>query len=191
MNGKWSCSLFIEGGRVRDTEACKLKTGLKEIAGIHKGDFRLTGNQNVIIANVSKTQKPKIEKHLETFRIIKGLGTSGLRLNSIACVALGSCGLANAESERYLPILITRIEEILKDLNIKDKPIITVLNKIDLVLEKGEDKEKVLDYLSATIPVCENTLMISAQKGWGLEDLLNSISNAIKETTSLFHKNTP
>jgi len=83
------------------------------------------------------------------------------------------------------------VEEILKNLDIKDKPIITVLNKIDLVLEKGEDKEKVLDYLSATIPVCENTLMISAQKDWGLEDLLKSISNAITETTSPFHKNTP
>jgi len=104
-----------------------------------------------------------------------------------ASVLLHIVDLSSANAAEQFQV----VEEILKDLNIKDKPMITVLNKIDLVLEKGEDKEKVLEYLSATIPVCENTLMISAQKGWGLEDLLNSISNAIKETTSPFHKNTP
>jgi len=104
-----------------------------------------------------------------------------------ASVLLHIVDLSSANAAEQFQV----VEEILKDLNIKDKPMITVLNKIDLVLEKGEDKEKVLDYLSATIPVCENTLMISAQKGWGLEDLLNSINNAIKETTSPFHKNTP
>lgn len=123
VNGKWSCSLFIEGGRVHDTETCQLKTGLREIAAMHKGDFRLTGNQNVIIANVSKTNKPKIGKLLEKYGISHGQSTSGLRLNSIACVALGSCGLANAESERYLPTLITKIERILEDLGLKDDAI--------------------------------------------------------------------
>ncbi len=123
VNGKWSCGLFIEGGRVRDTEAAQLRTGLREIAKIHKGDFRLTGNQNVIIANISKTNKPKIQKLLDEYNIIKGLGTSGLRLNSIACVALGSCGLANAESERYLPVLITKIEEILTGLGLQEDEI--------------------------------------------------------------------
>jgi sulfite reductase (NADPH) hemoprotein beta-component len=123
VNGTWSCGLFIEGGRVRDTEDYQLKTGLREIAAIHKGDFRLTSNQNVIIANVSKTNKPKISKLLEKYRIIKGLSTSGLRLNSMACVALGTCGLANAESERYLPTLVTKIEAILSDLGLTEEAI--------------------------------------------------------------------
>lgn len=104
-----------------------------------------------------------------------------------ASVLLHIVDLSSANAAEQFQV----VEEILKDLGIKDKPMITVLNKIDLVLEKGEDKEKVLDYLSATIPVCENTLMISAQKGWGLEDLLKSISNAIKETALPSHKNTP
>jgi GTP-binding protein HflX len=104
-----------------------------------------------------------------------------------ASVLLHIVDLSSANAAEQFQV----VEEILKDLDIKDKPMITALNKIDLLMEKGEDKEKVLDYLSATIPVCENTLMISAQKGWGLEDLLKSISNAIKETASPFHKNTP
>jgi sulfite reductase (NADPH) hemoprotein beta-component len=39
-----------------------LKTGLLEIAKIHKGEFRITANQNLIIAGVPESQKAKIEK---------------------------------------------------------------------------------------------------------------------------------
>jgi len=123
INGKWSCSLFIEGGRVRDTENYKLKTGLREIAMFHDGDFRLTGNQNLVIANISEVSKPKIISILQKYRIIEGLNTSALRLNSLACVALNSCGLANAESERYLPSLISKIEKLLAEYGLKDEPI--------------------------------------------------------------------
>lgn len=123
VDSAWSCGLFIEGGRVCDTEAYQLKTGLKEIAAIHTGDFRLTGNQNLIIANVKAANKPAIEECLADHRIISGLSSSGLRLNSIACVALGSCGLANAEAERYLPTLVSKIEAILSELGLQDEPI--------------------------------------------------------------------
>ncbi len=123
INGRWSCSLFIEGGRVRDTEKYKLKTGLKEVAKFHDGDFRLTGNQNLVIANISETSKPKIESILKKYNIISGLNTSSLRLNSMACVALNTCGLANAESERYLPTLITKIEKQLNEYGLQNEPI--------------------------------------------------------------------
>ena len=78
------------------------------------------------------------------------------------------------------------VEEILDDLGINDKPRITALNKIDLLLEKDEDKEKVLGCLPATIPACENTVMISAEKGWGLKHLLKSINQVIKDTATSF-----
>ncbi len=83
------------------------------------------------------------------------------------------------------------VEEILKDLCVNDKPRITALNKIDLLLERDEDKEKVLGYLSANIPACGNTVMISAQKGWGLKNLLKSINQVIKETVTLFPETLP
>jgi sulfite reductase (NADPH) hemoprotein beta-component len=123
INGKWSCSLFIEGGRVRDTEKYKLKSGLREIALFHDGEFRLTPNQNLVIANISEVSKPKIASILAQYNIIDGIKTSALRLNSMACVALNSCGLANAESERYLPTLVTKIEKVLGELGLQDEPI--------------------------------------------------------------------
>lgn len=83
------------------------------------------------------------------------------------------------------------VEEILKDLHVDDKPRITVLNKIDLVLKEDEDKEKTLDCISANIPIRENTVMISAQKSWGLKHLLESINRVLKETALPFSKTPP
>ena len=55
--GNWHYTLFIENGRVKDAPAQLMKTGLRTIAGIHQGDFRLTANQNLIIASVPARQK--------------------------------------------------------------------------------------------------------------------------------------
>jgi sulfite reductase (NADPH) hemoprotein beta-component len=113
-NGNSHLTLFIQGGRVLDTPAYPLRTGLREIAKIHDGDFRLTANQNLIIANVSPAKRPEIEKLLEQYGIKDSHLKSGLRLNSLACVALPTCALSLAEAERYLPDLLTELEETLE-----------------------------------------------------------------------------
>lgn len=110
-NGNSHLNLFVEGGRVIDSPAYPMKSGLREIAKIHDGDFRLTANQNLVISNVSSKNRDKIEDLLAEYRIQDSHQRSALRLNSIACVALPTCGLALAESERYLPDLITELEE--------------------------------------------------------------------------------
>jgi sulfite reductase (NADPH) hemoprotein beta-component len=112
--GNWHFTLFVENGRVYDTEAYALLTGLREIAKIHTGDFRLTANQNLIIANITPQKKQEVTELLESFKMIDAHERSGLRLNSMACVALPTCGLALAESQRYLPDLITELDEILE-----------------------------------------------------------------------------
>jgi len=113
-NGNHHLTLFIEGGRVVDKDGYNLRTGLQKIAEIHTGDFRLTANQNLIIANITPEQKPVIEKLVDEYRIDTGKLRSALRLNSIACVSLPTCGLALAEAERYLPLLVTDIEEVIE-----------------------------------------------------------------------------
>jgi sulfite reductase (NADPH) hemoprotein beta-component len=88
---------------------------LREIAKIHDGDFRLTANQNLIIANISPAKRPEIEKLLEQYGIKDSHLKSALRLNSLACVALPTCGLSLAEAERYLPDLLTELEEVIEE----------------------------------------------------------------------------
>ncbi|MEK6231683.1 MAG: NADPH-dependent assimilatory sulfite reductase hemoprotein subunit [Luteolibacter sp.] len=114
-NGKHHLTLFIQGGRVLDTPQYPMRTGLREIAKIHDGDFRLTANQNLMIANVSSEKRSEIEKLLEQYGMKDSHEKSGLRLNSMACVALPTCGLSLAEAERYLPDLIDELEEVLEE----------------------------------------------------------------------------
>jgi sulfite reductase (NADPH) hemoprotein beta-component len=48
---------------------------------------------------------------------------SGLRRSAMACVALPTCGLALAESERYLPDLVSRLETELERFGLRDDEI--------------------------------------------------------------------
>jgi len=111
-DSRWSLSLFVEGGRVVDKNGFNLKSALREVAQNIDGQFILTGNQNLVIANVTADEKKKVSEILKKNGVLPG-EISGLRQNSIACVALNTCGLAFAEAERYLPSLITKIESIL------------------------------------------------------------------------------
>jgi sulfite reductase (NADPH) hemoprotein beta-component len=108
-DGRGHLTLFVQNGRVQDIPGAMQQSALREIAKIHQGDFRITPNQNLIIANVPTEQQDEIE------RIAREAGLlapwSGLRRNSVACVALPTCGLALAESERYLPELMTVLDE--------------------------------------------------------------------------------
>jgi sulfite reductase (NADPH) hemoprotein beta-component len=98
-------------------------TGLREIAKIHTGDFRITPNQNLIIANVSSRKKKQIEELVKAYKLTDGKHVSALRRNSIACVALPTCGLAMAEAERYLPDLLEKIEAIMEEVGLREEEI--------------------------------------------------------------------
>jgi sulfite reductase (NADPH) hemoprotein beta-component len=117
--GSHHLTLFVPGGRVCDTPSSPMKSGIAAVAKIHKGEFRMTANQNLVIANISDEQKPEIEAILEQYKILNTHERSALRLNSIACVALPTCGLALAEAERYLPDLITDLEEVVEEAGLK------------------------------------------------------------------------
>ncbi len=123
-DGKWHFTLFIENGRIKDTDDYPLMTGLREIAKVHDGDFRLTANQNLIIGGISPRKKKKIEGLIEQYLLSDGKLNSALRRNSMACVALPTCGLAMAESERYLPSLIGKLEPVLEEAGLRDEEIV-------------------------------------------------------------------
>ncbi|MEC3655262.1 assimilatory sulfite reductase (NADPH) hemoprotein subunit [Bacillus siamensis] len=123
VKGKWHFTMFIEGGRVTDYENYRLMTGLREIAKVHTGDFRLTSNQNLIIGNVTSEKKNQISALIEQYGLTDGRQHSALRRSSMACVALPTCGLAMAEAERYLPKLIDKIEAIVDENGLRDEEI--------------------------------------------------------------------
>ena len=123
-DGNWHYGLFIQNGRLRDTEDLPAKSGLREIAKIHTGDFRLTANQNLVIGGVTEEQKPRIEALLKQYKLDIPERITGLRLNSMACVALPTCGLALAESERYLPQLVSELDQVIEECGLRETEIV-------------------------------------------------------------------
>jgi sulfite reductase (NADPH) hemoprotein beta-component len=122
-DGKGHLTLFVQNGRIKDIPGGpQWLTGLKHIAEVHDGDFRLTANQNIIIANVASDKRWDIGKLVDKYKLTAD--ASPVRRNSMACVALPTCGLALAESERYLPDLITEIEVRLASHGLTDDEIV-------------------------------------------------------------------
>ncbi|MCW0504242.1 assimilatory sulfite reductase (NADPH) hemoprotein subunit [Aeromonas piscicola] len=123
IDGKHHLTLFIENGRLLDFPGKPLKTGMLEIAKVHQGDFRLTANQNLIIAGVPASDKARIEALTRQYGLLDD-GVSEQRKQSMACVALPTCPLAMAEAERMLPAFVTDIEGLLAKHALADDAII-------------------------------------------------------------------
>lgn len=132
-NNVWHLTLRIVAGRIWDREQPHL-TGLREIAraleGLrdaaadsHKPEFRMTANQNLVIANIPAVHRERIDALVASHRLAVHAAATPTRLNAIACVALPTCGLAMAEAERYLPDFLARMEALLDRHGLRDAPI--------------------------------------------------------------------
>lgn len=118
QDGRWQLTVFVENGRLLP----KHREGINQIVAKYAGDIRLTTNQNLIVAGVAAEHREAVDALIEA----SDLGsktTSAIRLNAMACVALPTCGLAMAESERYLPSLLTQIEALAERHGIQEEPI--------------------------------------------------------------------
>jgi sulfite reductase (NADPH) hemoprotein beta-component len=122
-DGKWAYGLFVEGGRLRASGKNQGRLALRQIAEEVPCQFRLTANQNVIIARIDQEDKERVEGILRSHGVVLPDQLSGIRLNSIACTALPTCSLALAESERYLPKLVDELETIIDGLGLRDQSI--------------------------------------------------------------------
>jgi sulfite reductase (NADPH) hemoprotein beta-component len=127
-DGRWHLTLHIESGRLADVGERRWLSGLRELALVHTGDFRLTCNQNVIVANVGADDRARIDAIVHAHGLDVYEKQSGIRRHAIACVALPTCGLAMAESERYLPALLPKLEALLARHGLADAPILLRLS---------------------------------------------------------------
>ncbi|OJJ51134.1 hypothetical protein ASPZODRAFT_127153 [Penicilliopsis zonata CBS 506.65] len=116
-------TFFIENGRIEDTAEFAMRTGLRELAKLDKGEFRLTGNQHLIISNVKDEDLAEVKELMAKYKL-DNTNFSGMRLSSSACVAFPTCGLAMAESERYLPVLISKLESTLEEVGLAQDSIV-------------------------------------------------------------------
>ncbi|HEX8668589.1 MAG TPA: assimilatory sulfite reductase (NADPH) hemoprotein subunit [Allosphingosinicella sp.] len=122
-NGRFNYTVHILSGRVANRPGEPIMDGLRAIAEVHKGGFRITPNQNLIIADVAAEDRPAIERLLADHGLLNDAQASAVRLNAIACVALPTCPLAMAEAERYLPDFLEKVEAILAENGLSDDAI--------------------------------------------------------------------
>ncbi|KAL6452246.1 MET5 Sulfite reductase [NADPH] subunit beta [Candida maltosa Xu316] len=127
-NGLNHFTAFIENGRIEDTPELPQKTGLRKIAeylqnGDKSGEFRLTGNQHILISKITDDDLADVKQLLAQYKL-DNTDFSALRKSSAACVAFPTCGLAMAESERYLPELITKLEEALEEYGLRHDSVV-------------------------------------------------------------------
>jgi sulfite reductase (NADPH) hemoprotein beta-component len=125
VDGSWFLGLFVSMGRVKDVDGCKMKTGLRQVADkFPQVEFRLTANQNLILANVSDADKAGITAILAAHGVKTENQTSILHAASMACPSLPTCGLGLAESERALPGMVARLEKLLAEVGLPGEEII-------------------------------------------------------------------
>ena len=124
-DGRWHLTLSLPSGRIADGDGAPHLTGLREIARIHAGEFRLTANQNLIIAGVPADQRERIDALVAAHALDAGnRAPTALARASMACVALPTCPLAMAEAERYLPDFNARLQPLLERHGLADAPIL-------------------------------------------------------------------
>lgn len=122
-DGLWHLGLRVEGGRVLDRGQQRQLSGLRAIAQIHQGQFRITPNQNVIVAGVAAEQRAAITALLEQYGLQEALQTTALRRDALACVALPYCPLAFAEAERFLPAFADAVDAVLAEVGLPGFPV--------------------------------------------------------------------
>src|SRR6185369_9714720 len=115
---------FVENGRILDREGYQLKTGLRKAIEAARPEVRLTASQNLLLVNVSPDKRDTVTKILAEHGVSVENPYSAVRLNSMACPALPTCGLSLAESERALPGVITRIEGLLTEVGLANEEIV-------------------------------------------------------------------
>ena len=124
FDGRWHLTLRIPAGRIADRAGAPWLTGLLRIAEVHGGDFRLTANQNLVIAGVDAGQRAAIDALVAEHALDLHARATPLARDALACVALPTCALAMAEAERYLQPLLGKVGALLETHGVAGEPLL-------------------------------------------------------------------
>jgi sulfite reductase (NADPH) hemoprotein beta-component len=124
-DGNYFLGLFVENGRIRDADGYRLKSGLRAaVEKFQPKEVRLTASQNLLLVGVRPEQREGVDRVLAEYGVSSGNPFSATRLAAMACPALPTCGLALAESERAMPEILTRVEQLLAEVGLQDEEIV-------------------------------------------------------------------
>ncbi|KAJ7561971.1 hypothetical protein O6H91_03G133400 [Diphasiastrum complanatum] len=115
-DGKWFLGVSIDNGRIKG----EVKKVLREVIQKYNLSVRITPNQNLILCDVRKTWKARINKALAQVGLVNVRSLDPLSVTAMACPALPLCPLAIAEAERGMPDILKRVRALFEKVGLKD-----------------------------------------------------------------------
>jgi sulfite reductase (ferredoxin) len=122
-DGRWCFGVHVPSGRIADRPGFRLREALREIARDPGPALALTPHQNLLLTGLGSEDLPRVEAILARHGVPVPAALSGVRRHAMACPALPTCGLAVAESERFLPDVLAALEDELEGLGLRDAPV--------------------------------------------------------------------
>lgn len=119
-DGKFFYGVFVENGRIKDTETHQLRTAFLKIIKQFGCPTTLTPQQSILFNELTEPQIDELESILKSHNVPLLHEISNARRYSMACPAMPTCGLAVAEAERVIPDILTEIENTLKAKGLDD-----------------------------------------------------------------------
>lgn len=119
----WWLGVHVENGRISDTREHRLRTALAKIAEEYRPQFRFTPQQNLLLAGFADQDRARVDTILADHKVVPPDGLAKVVRDSMACVALPTCGLALTDAERALPDVIRAIAAALSDVGLEDEEI--------------------------------------------------------------------
>jgi sulfite reductase (ferredoxin) len=110
-DGRWYLGLYVENGRIKDDDSCRMQSALRNLVDWLRMPLRLTGQQNILLTGIEAHSKPLVDALLASHGVTADPKRLGIRRDAMACPALPTCGLALADAERALPAVVAEIED--------------------------------------------------------------------------------
>ncbi len=112
-DGRWFVGINVDNGRIYDNGTFKLKSALRTLIERYRLPMRVTGNQNILLYDISPADKAAIQTILTESGVSDPATIDPLVRHAMACPALPMCGLAVTESERVIPNILERVRSLL------------------------------------------------------------------------------
>lgn len=124
-DGRWFRGFHVPQGRIVDVEdGSAFRTAFREAAEKFGKDYIVTPNANLVLCDVEPRERAALDEHFAKHRFPNDEAFTETRKTGHACVALPTCGLSLAESERVFTGLLDSVDAVLYDLGLEKEPLL-------------------------------------------------------------------
>ena len=123
-DGKIFLGVHVAQGRIKDDDSTQNRSAFREVIKAINCPVRITPNANIYFYDIDKKDRQIVDNILKDHAITIGEDFSSTRQTAHACVALPTCGLALAESERVFTELLDSIDDVLAELKLSKEQIL-------------------------------------------------------------------